>query len=573
MSARGTMIGLWLSLGLWQWAAAAPPPADLLLLHGAIYTVDQEHPWAQAVAVRAGKIEFVGSDAAAAAYRGSATQVVDLKGRFAMPGLVDIHEHPVMGGLKTLYECNFPFTAKPADIAAAVKACAAKAAPGAWVRGGQWGSSFFVQNKLESPRAFLDAVSGDHPVYLYDDSGHNGWANSAALKAAQVDKSTPDPAGGTIVRDAKGEPNGVLLETGARVFDKVIPRWNDEQFKAAAREAVREDNQYGLTAMKDAGAPFDASGLAFSSLDKAGELTMDVAVCARTPYGDRKAPLDYAAIETQRERFRTAHVHTEFVKLFLDGVPTEARTAAMLEPYVADAAHGAHFKGELHIDPALLARDVTELDKRGFTVKMHAAGDGSVHAGLDAVAAARKANGNSGLHHELAHAGYVEPSDIPRFAQLDVIPDFSPIIWYPSPIIQSVINAVGPRGQHYWPTRDLLKAGALIATGSDWPAAVPDQNPWMGIEALVTRKDPRGITPGSLWPEQAVSLDEALKIYTLNGARALRLESRIGSLQPGKSAQIIVLDRNPFKIPAADIGDTQVRMTYFEGKLVYSSER
>lgn len=204
---------------------------------------------------------------------------------------------------------------------------------------------------------------------------------------------------------------------------------------------------------------------------------------------------------------------------------------------------------------------------------MHAAGDGSVHAGLDAVAAARKANGNSGLHHELAHAGYVEPSDIPRFAQLDVIPDFSPIIWYPSPIIQSVINAVGPRGQHYWPTRDLLKAGALIATGSDWPAAVPDQNPWMGIEALVTRKDPRGITPGSLWPEQAVSLDEALKIYTLNGARALRLESRIGSLQPGKSAQIIVLDRNPFKIPAADIGDTQVRMTYFEGKLVYSSER
>lgn len=556
------------SQGAW---AAGTPAADLLLLHGSIYTVDKAHPWVQAVAVRAGKIEFAGSDAAAERYRGPTTQVVDLKGQFAMPGLIDIHQHPVMGGLKTLYECKFPFTAKPDEVAAAVKACAAKAAPGAWIRGGQWGSSFFVQNKIASPRGLLDAVSGDHPVYLYDDSGHNGWANSAALKAAKVDKSTPDPAGGSIVRDAQGEPNGVLLETGARVFDKVIPGWTEEQFKAAALEAVREGNQYGLTAMKDAGAPFDSSGLAFSTLDKAGKLTMDVAVCNRTPYGDRHAPLDYAAIEKQRDLYRTAHVHTEFVKLFLDGVPTEARTAAMLAPYVADAAHGDHYKGEGHIDPQTLAHDVTELDKRGFTVKMHAAGDGSVREGLDAVEAARKANGNSGLHHELAHAGYVDPRDIPRFAKLDVVPDFCPIIWYPSPIIQSVLNAVGPRGQHYWPTKDLLKAGAFIATGSDWPAAVPDQNPWMGIEALVTRKDPRGITPGTLWPEQAVSLDDALRIYTLNGARALRLESRVGSIEPGKSAQIIVLDRNLFKIPADDIGDTKVKMTYFEGRLVYSS--
>ena len=567
-------LGLSLAAGLGFLAAVgarAAAPAELLLTHGAIYTVDPAHPWAQAVAVSGGRIVFVGSDAAAGKWKGPNTKVVDLQGRFVMPGIVDIHQHPVMGGLKVLFECKFPFSATPKEVSAAVKACADKAPPGAWVRGGQWGSGFFVQNKIASPRALLDAVSGNHPVYLYDDSGHNGWANSAALKAAHIDKGTATPEGGTIQHDAAGEPNGVLLETAARLLDKVIPPPTDEQFLAAAREAVKEGNGYGIVAMKDAGAPSDQAGKAFSKLDKAGDLAMDVAVSARTPYGGRNVPLDYASIERQRDLYRSPHVHTEFVKIFLDGVPTEARTAKMLAPYVADAAHGDHYTGELHVNPALLAKDVTELDKRGFTVKMHAAGDGSVRAGLDAVAAARKANGDSGLHHELAHAGYVDPSDIPRFRQLDVIPDFCPILWYPSPIIDSVVRAVGPRGEHYWPTRDLLKAGAMVATGSDWPAAVPDQNPWMGVESLVTRKDPRGITPGAFWPEQAVSLAEAIRIYTLNGARALRLEKRIGSIEPGKSAQLIVLDRNLFRVPASDIGKTRVLMTWFEGKLAYSA--
>ena len=313
-----------------------------------------------------------------------------------MPGIIDAHVHPLMGGIKVLYECNFPFTATPVQVKTTLTACAQKSPAGAWIRGGQWGSSFFVQNKLESPKGFLDAVTTTHPIFLNDDSGHNGWVNSAALKAAGLTKASANPDGGTIVRGADGEPNGVLMETAARIFDKVIPGWTDDQFVAAAKEATRLANTYGITSIKDAGA-FHPAGMAFSRLDKAGGLTLDVA------------------------------------------------------------------------------------------------GDASVHAALDAIAAARKANGNSHLHHELAHAGYIELSDIPRFAQLDAVPDFSPIIWFPSPI---------------------------IASGSDRPAAVPDENPWMGIEALVTRNDPRGVTPGQLWPEQAVKLDEALKIYTLNGARA-----------------------------------------------------
>src|SRR5690606_25591221 len=160
-----------------------------------------------------------------------------------------------------------------------------------------------------------------------------------------------------------------------------------------------------------------------------------VAACIRTPYGRRTGALDFDAIEAERKAYKSRHVNTDFVKLFLDGVPTPARTAAMIHPYLPDERHGDHYTGgDTHIDPEQLAADVTELDKRGFTVKMHAAGDRSVRVGLDAIEAARKANGNSGLHHELAHAGYVDPSDIPRFAQLDAAADFCPILWHPSSI-------------------------------------------------------------------------------------------------------------------------------------------
>ena len=261
---------------------------------------------------------------------------------------------------------------------------------------------------------------------------------------------------------------------------------------------------------------------------------------------------------------------TEFVKIFLDGVPTPARTAAMIAPYVPDEAHGANFTGSLHVPADVLAADVTELDRRGFTVKIHAAGDRSIRAGLDAIEAARKANGESGLRHELAHASFIDPADIPRFARLGAVADYSPIIWFRSSIIDAVLAAVGKgRGERMWPTRALLDAGALIASGSDWPAAVPDQNPWVGIEALVTRRDPRGGTAEPFWPEQAVTLTEALTIYTINGARALRLEKQTGSMEVGKSADLIVLDRNPFKVPIEDVGETKVQLTLFEGRPVY----
>jgi predicted amidohydrolase YtcJ len=552
---------------------APPADADVIMTRGAIYTANPRQPWAEAVAIAGGRFIAVGTTREIEAYANAATRRVDLGGQFAMPGIVDDHVHPVMGGLKLLYECNFPFSATPDEVARAVGRCADGAPPGAWIRGGQWDSGFFETYRVAEPRHFLDAVSGDHPVMLVDDSEHNGWVNSAALRIAGIDTTTPDPPGGRIVRDSAGAPNGVLLESAFRVlFKQVLPAWTPDQLAAAVREAARRANAFGITAVKDAGAYEDYLA-AYDAVDSAGDLTLHVAACLRTPSGSRSEILDYVSLEQRRERYRSRHVSTDFVKIFLDGVPTAARTAAMLAPYVPGAAHDANERGELLVAESVLSQDLTELDRRGFTVKMHAAGDRAVRVGLNAVEAARRANGRSDRHHELAHAGFVDPADVSRFAALDVVPDFSPVIWYPSPIIASILSAVGDRGSRYWPTRTLLASGARVAGGTDWPAAVADENPWGGIAALVTRRDPRGRTPGALWPEESVPLEDAIRIYTVNSARALRLEHTAGSIEVGKSADLVVLDRNLLRASPEAIAAVNVRMTWFEGRLVYPPTR
>jgi predicted amidohydrolase YtcJ len=544
--------------------------ADVVLMNGRIYTVDPARPWAEAVAIRDGRYVYVGTAKGARAYVGRGTKRIDLGGAFAMPGLTDAHVHPVMGSLTALYECNFPFTATPDEVVKTLAACVAKVPAGTWIRGGQWDSGFFERFRIESPKQFLDAISDRHPIVLNDDSLHNVWVNTRAIAAAKLDANSPDPAGGKIVRGADGEPNGLMLETAARLYLTIVPPFTPEQHQAAVREVVHRANAYGLTSLKDAGA-YESYAAAYQAVDRAGDLTLNVATCLRTPYGARTEPLDYAALEAQRDRYRSTHVHTAFVKIFMDGVPTPARTAAMLAPYLPDAAHGANYTGDAHLATRVLAHDLVELDRRGFTVKMHSAGDRSVRMALDAIEAARKANGDSGLRHELAHAGYIDPADIPRFAQLNAVADYSPILWHPSPIIAAIVSALGNRAYHYWPTRSLLDAKAPMLAGSDWPAAVPDQNPWVGVEALVTRRDPRGKTALALWPEEAISLDEALRLYTLESAKALRLERTTGSIEVGKSADFVVLDRNLFEVPIEDVGDTQVRSTWFEGKLVYEA--
>lgn len=547
---------------------AGVAPATTVLANGRIYTLNPDMPWAEAAAIKDGKYLYVGNAAGLERFRGEQTRRVDLGGKMVMPGVNDAHAHPWQGGVKTLYSCNFPFTATPDEIAARLRACIAANPDVEWVVGGQWTSDFFRNNDIPSPRAFLDAISTEHVIYLNDDATHNAWVNSRALTLAGIDRDTPDPVGGTFVRDELGEPNGLLYERARTPVWSLKPEWTVAEYREALVAALQLANRYGLTGVNEARAESIVLK-AYQQLDLAGELTTHLMVNHQTPREYRDYPLDIESIVAAREQYQSLHLHTDFIKMFLDGVPTASRTALMLQDYIVDEEHPQQTRGTLLIAPETLTRDLIALDKLGFTVKIHAAGDGSVRVALDAIQAVREANGKSGLRHQLAHAGFIDPQDLSRFAELDVTVDLSPYIWYPSPIIDSIVGAVGERGLDYFPVRDLLDSGANVLMGSDWPSAAKNLSPWHAIEALVTRRNPFEDTEDTLWAEQAISLEEALQIATTGGATAMRLEQITGSIEVGKSADFIVLDRNLFEVPVTAISDTQVKQTWFEGRLVY----
>lgn len=546
----------------------ALPPADTILTNGRIYTVAGPQPWVEAVAIREGNYIYSGPVAGIEKYMGEATRRVDLAGAMIMPGVNDGHSHPWQGGIKTLYHCGFAFSASPAEIATRLRECIAQNPDAQWLVGGQWTSDFFRDNDIPSPRAWLDEISSDRVIFLHDDATHNGWVNSRALELGGITRDTQDPVGGTIVRDADGEPNGLLYEHARRLVLEHQPEWSVDQYVAAIETSVAQANSLGLTGVNEARVELPMLQ-AYQRLDQAGKLSVWVSANQQTPREYRDYPLEMASYLDLRERMQTPHLNPGYVKIFLDGVPTASRTALMLEDYLTDAENPEPTRGFLLVDPQVLTADLVLLDKNGFTVKIHAAGDGSVQVALDALEVVRKTNGNSGLRHELAHAGFIDPADLPRFAELNVTADLSPYIWYPSPIIDSILGAIGERGRYYFPVKDLLASNANVLMGSDWPSAARDMSPWHAIEALVTRRNPFDEAEGALWPEQAVSLQQALEVATLGGARALQLEQRTGSIEIGKSAEFIVLDRNLFEIPAGDISETRVMQTWFEGQPVY----
>ncbi|MGK0224049.1 MAG: putative amidohydrolase YtcJ [Limisphaerales bacterium] len=553
-------------------AQPTPPieTADLVVIGASIYTQDPANPWASAIAVAGGEIVGVGDELSLQLLVGPETRVEDLAGKFVMPGIIDGHAHPAWGGVTAVYFCLFPSTALPAQVSDTISECVAEADDEeVWIQGGLWAADFFAQYQIENPRRWLDAISGDRAIALKDDSGHNYWVNSKALELLGIDENTSPPPGGAFPRTAQGELNGVLIETFGNLLER-LPAWTADHYRQGIAYAVENAHGHGVTGWKDASAS-EPEIAAYFAADQAGELKVHVATCIASPE-TAPADVDVDRYIGLREKYRSEHVHTNFAKIFLDGIPTTSHTAAMVTAYVdIDEGEPENF-GPIHLTDDELADAVTRLDAEGFTVKIHAAGDRSVKAALDAIEIARIKNGESGGRHELAHAGFILPEDIGRFSKLNVVADLSPHLWFPSPIIESVRTALGPRGFEYWPNRDLLNADAQLLVGSDWPSVAPDLNPWIGMEALVTRSDPAGVYPGAGWQEQALTVAESIEVMTLGGARALKLQDRIGSIEVGKSADFIVLDRNLLEIPAADISETQVLATYFEGQPVFTRE-
>jgi predicted amidohydrolase YtcJ len=565
---------LLLSLILMGGQAAAQPAADdadLILTNGKIYTVNAAQPWVDAVAIKGRKLIYVGTAAGAGHYRGAKTQVIDLHGKMAMPGLNDLHVHPLEAYRNRLFECQFPQTYTADQMAQKISDCVASNPDATWIVGGQWETNFFENNKIASPREWLDKISGDKAVLLRDSSFHNHWANSKALAIAGIDRDTPDVSGGEIVRDkATRVPNGLLFERAADLVVAKIPSWTPAQNQRAAFEGVNLAASLGITGIKEAWASVPMVE-AYKAVQVKDGLNLHLSVCLGVdPFLNKDETLDMARLDRVRRENAGPNLYTDCAKIVLDGVPSAARSAAMLQDYASASPDAPTTKGKLIFTPEKLDQMVVALDRAGITVKIHAAGDGSQRAALDAIAYAQKVNGNSGLRHELAHAGFVDPIDIPRFVKLNAVAEVSPYIWFPSIKTESIVRTVGERGEHYFPVKTMLKEGVNVVAGSDWPAgALPDMNPWIGMEGLITRRNPWGDYPGVLWPEQAITLQQAIEIYTKNGARALKLGDVSGSIETGKWADMIVLDQNLFDIPADMIGDTKVDLTLFEGRIVY----
>ncbi len=568
------MSKFWSRLPLVAWLVVVSPvfaespaaPADLVMTNAHVKTPSG---WADAIAIRGGVIVGVGSAQEIASFRGSGTQVLDLGGDTVLPGLHDVHVHPIFGGI-TARECVIPQGSKLAALLAIVQGCADRAKPGQWVTGGQWDASALgkVPNKTQ-----LDQVAPKVPVLLRDTSGHSVWGNSAALKLAGVDQSTPDPKGGIIERDKTGQPTGVLREIAADLAESRVPPRTEQDAQAALTWALHEMVSHGITSFTEAALGF-TTGVqnefeAYAAAADAGVLKQRARVCIVWDPSDK----NFDATLAKRNEYTRERVKFDCVKIFLDGVPTDSHTAAMLEPYAGSVPgrndEASRF-GLLQVKQETLDLAVTRFDRMGLTVKFHAAGDAAVRAGLTAIAAARTANGFSPQMHNVGHCTFVSKDDIARARGIGATFEISPYLWGPTPINDDITAAVGPETiKRVWPAREMIDSGALVVPGSDW-SVVPSVNPWIGIETLVTREKPGG-SPDSFGKSEAINLEEAFKLFTENSAKQEGVASLVGRIEPGMLADIIVVDRNPFAVPVTEIHATKVKMTFIGGEKVYDT--
>lgn len=542
--------------------------ADILYHSGRVYTVDAGNTWAEALAIKDGHFLAVGTNEDVLTLKGPETELVDLGGHMVMPGIHDAHAHPADVGLRELFECSFPYSLSMSEILQELTACAAAVTPGAWLRGGQWAIEL-LDTEQAPHRSALDAIAPDNPVFIMDSSVHAGWLNTRALELLGIDKNTPDPEGGVIVRDKEtGEATGILLDEAAYSAMAQLPGYSVGQIEQALAHALSQMNAVGVTGVKDA--LVDVSTLkAYSSLDTKSQLHTQIATSLSRSGWSNSTDEDQATILDKRKLYESETIAVDFVKIMLDGIPP-TRTAAMLEPYLPDGLHAEGYRGELTQSVEQFTQDLVQLDAAGLAVKAHATGDRAVRVVLDAVEKARKVNGDSGLQHEVSHAGLIHPDDLPRFKALNVVAEMSPIIWYPSPLQDAMAAVLGPeRVARFYQVRSLGKTGALLVYGSDWPAVVPSPSPWPGIEAMVTRGDPYGEFEGTLNPGEAIELPEAIRIFTINGARTMDSAEKTGTIEVGKSANFIELDRNLFDISTDEISETKVLRTVFKGRTVH----
>jgi predicted amidohydrolase YtcJ len=536
--------------------------ADVVLHGGPIYTMGPVRTWAEAVAIKGEKIVYVGSARGASAWIvPDRTRVIDLHGRMVLPAFQDAHIHPISGGVSFSVGCSLYDLAGKDAYLKKVAEYSAQHPQAAWIRGDGWLLSAFAPTGIPD-RKLLDAVVPDRPVYLESADGHSAWVNSRALAAAGITRETADPQGGRIDRDAKTrDAVGSLQDSAMELVAGRIPPYTFEERQDGLRYALKMLNRFGVASFQDASVG-DESLRVYRSLDDRDELSARVLAAL---WWEKDQGLEQIArFIDQRHRYTHGHLRATTVKIMQDGV-MEVQTAALLKPYLSKGDQ----KGLTMIDPEKMKQIVTALDKEGFQVHFHAIGDAAIRECLDAVEAARRANGARDSRHQIAHIELFDPADVPRFRQLGVIANFQPLWAFADGYIRDLTLPFLDAGRQRWlyPIASLLKSGAIVAFGSDW--SVSSANPLEGIEVAVTRMGPAGETKTPFIPEERIDLRDAIAAYTLGAAYANFQDDRTGSIEEGKLADLIVLDHNLFDIPPEQISDAKVLLTLLGGKPVW----
>ncbi|MCH9694324.1 MAG: amidohydrolase [Gammaproteobacteria bacterium] len=533
--------------------------ADTLFVNAAVYTMDVNRSWATAVAVRDKEIVYVGFDEDAEGLKGPQTRVIDLGGKMLMPSFQDVHIHPLMAGAQEL-TVNLNGLGSIKAYVAAIKRYAEANPDAEWILGGGWSMDVFGPGARASKK-LIDAVVSDRPVYLVSADGHTGWANSEALKIAGIDADTQDPESGIVDRDSEtGEITGSLQEGAMELLTQHIPPASPEFDQQSLKYAVDKLNRWGITAVTDAWV-LRPQLEAYRSLDERDELSLRVVASL---WWERTLGLEQIdTFKNLRDEFTSGNVNAGTVKIMQDGV-MENYTAAMSEPYYVDGDP----KGIPMVEPEHLKEVVTALDADGFQVHFHAIGDAAITQSLDAVEAAITSNGNAHRRHHISHLQAIHPSDLPRFRELDVIANFQPLWAYSDPYITDLtLPYIGEeRANWMYTIRSVIDAGGMVAFGSDW--SVSTANPFPQIETAVTRTDAEG-NDAPFMPHETIDLATALAAFTINSAYVNGIEDITGSVAVDKLADLIVLDRNLFSIPAKEISETEVVLTLFGGKPVH----
>lgn len=561
-------------------SAQAMAAADLVLFNGKVFTAESGQELVQAVAVQDGKILKVGSDAEITALADDHTQRIDLAGKVLMPGMIDSHSHPVVAAFDSL-GANLLDEVKPLPaleqwIIEQDQAGNARAGDVVSIAGVS--SAYWQQSKALGKR-FNQGRWAEQPLVLSGIDGHTGWANNAMLKRLKIDaalvKSLPEAERGYVGHAADFTPNGYFAESRWDQVRSQIPAPGPEVMLKAARLAVQINNQYGVTAWMDAASnagqgdslfDFTATEQSYGvlplyrELAEKGELSAHVAALLIT--NPKSKPADLEVLAKVMKKFEgVPNLTFPGIKVFADGIMEfPGQTAAVIDPFKNSLK-----SGQLLIDPAHFGELVVAAEKRDWIVHMHAVGDRAVRESLNGFEYARQLNPTP-MPHSISHLQLVNPKEFPRFKQLGVIASMQ-LLWatgedYTVKLVKPYVSAFAYRYQY--PAQSLHKAGAMIAGASDWPVSSP--NPWNAIAQASTRKGPLGV----LNAKESIDRQTMFYAYTLNAAKALRLDRQIGSLAPGKQADLIILDRDVFKVSDDELFDTQVLKTFFAGKQVYA---